>query len=45
MIVRWRRLKPAAAIDEFTFVDVGAGMGRAMLLAAEFLFAPCWAWS
>lgn len=38
MIVRWRRLKPAAAIDEFTFVDVGAGMGRAMLLAAEFPF-------
>ncbi len=38
MIVRWRRLKPAAAIDEFTFVDMGAGMGRAMLLAAEFPF-------
>ena len=38
MIVRWRRLKPAAAIDEFTFVDVGAGMGRAMLLASEFPF-------
>ncbi len=38
MIVRWRRLKPAAAIDETTFVDMGAGMGRAMLLAAEFPF-------
>ncbi len=38
MIVRWRRLKPAGAIDAFTFVDVGAGMGRAMLLAAEFPF-------
>jgi hypothetical protein len=38
MIVRWRRLKPAAAIDEFTFVDMGAGMGRAMLLAAGFPF-------
>ena len=38
MIVRWRRLKPAAAIDEFTFVDLGAGMGRALLLAAEFPF-------
>ena len=38
MIVRWRRLKPAAAIDEFTFIDLGAGMGRALLLAAEFPF-------
>jgi SAM-dependent methyltransferase len=38
MIVRWRRLKPAAPIDEFTFVDLGAGMGRALLLAAEFPF-------
>ena len=38
MIVRWRRTKPKSAIDEFTFVDIGAGMGRAMLLAAEFPF-------
>lgn len=38
MIVRWRRLKPAAPIDQFTFVDLGAGMGRALLLAAEFPF-------
>jgi SAM-dependent methyltransferase len=38
MIVRWRRLKPAAPIDEFTFIDLGAGMGRALLLAAEFPF-------
>jgi len=38
MLVRWRRLKPAAPIDQFTFIDLGAGMGRAMLLAAEFPF-------
>jgi SAM-dependent methyltransferase len=38
MIVRWRRSKPKAAIDEYSFVDLGAGMGRAMLLAAEFPF-------
>jgi SAM-dependent methyltransferase len=38
MIVRWRRSKPIAAIDEYSFVDLGAGMGRAMLLAAEFPF-------
>jgi SAM-dependent methyltransferase len=37
-IVRWRRLKPLAPIDEFTFIDLGAGMGRALLLAAEFPF-------
>lgn len=38
MIVRWRRCRPAAPIDEFTFVDLGAGMGRGMLLAAEYPF-------
>jgi SAM-dependent methyltransferase len=38
MLARWRRSKPAGALDEFTFVDAGAGMGRAMLLAAEFPF-------
>jgi SAM-dependent methyltransferase len=27
-----------APIDEFTFVDLGAGMGRALLLAADFPF-------
>jgi predicted RNA methylase len=38
MIVRWRRCRPLAPIDEFTFIDLGAGMGRAMLLAAELPF-------
>jgi len=38
MIARWRRTKPAGTIDEFTFIDVGAGMGRALLLASEFPF-------
>lgn len=38
MIVRWRRCRPAAHIDEVAFIDVGAGMGRAMLLAAEYRF-------
>jgi SAM-dependent methyltransferase len=38
MIVRWRRSKPIAPIDEFTFVDLGAGMGRAVLLAAQHPF-------
>ncbi len=38
MLVRWRRCRPAAPIDEFTFVDLGAGMGRAVLLAAKFPF-------
>jgi SAM-dependent methyltransferase len=35
---RWRRTRPAAPLEDFTFVDVGAGMGRAMLLAAELPF-------
>jgi len=38
LIVRWRRSKPIAPLDEYSFVDLGAGMGRAMLLAAEFPF-------
>jgi hypothetical protein len=38
LVKRWQRTKPAARLEEFTFVDVGAGMGRAMLLAAEFPF-------
>lgn len=35
---RWQRTKPTAPIEQFTFIDVGAGMGRAMLLAAEYPF-------
>ena len=38
MVVRWRRTKPVGPIDVFTFVDLGAGMGRAVLLASEFPF-------
>ncbi len=38
LIAKWRRSKPAGAIDEFTFIDLGAGMGRAVLLASEFPF-------
>jgi hypothetical protein len=38
MIARWRRCEPLAPIDAFTFIDLGAGMGRAMLLAAGYPF-------
>ncbi len=38
MIVRWRRCRPVAPIDEYTFIDLGAGMGRALLLAATYPF-------
>ena len=38
IIVRWRRCRPVAPIDAYTFVDMGAGMGRAMLLAAAYPF-------
>jgi len=38
LMARWRRSRPMASIDEFTLIDVGAGMGRAVLLAAEFPF-------
>lgn len=38
LLVRWRRLRPVSPLDAYTFIDMGAGMGRAMLLAAEFPF-------
>ena len=38
LIVRWRRCRPAAPIDAYTFIDFGAGMGRAVMLAAELPF-------
>jgi SAM-dependent methyltransferase len=38
LIARWRRSKPAAPVEEFTLIDVGAGMGRAVLLGAELPF-------
>jgi SAM-dependent methyltransferase len=37
-IARWRRTHPIAPLDEYTFVDFGAGMGRAVLLASEMSF-------
>ena len=38
LIRRWRRSSSGAAMDETTFVDLGAGMGRAVLLASELGF-------
>ncbi|MBS1805666.1 MAG: class I SAM-dependent methyltransferase [Acidobacteria bacterium] len=38
LLRRWRKSKPCAPIKDFTFVDMGAGMGRAMLLASELPF-------
>ncbi len=37
---RWRETLPAVSgrVEAYTFVDVGAGKGRALLLAAEFPF-------
>lgn len=38
LLVRWRQCRPVAPIDAYTFVDLGAGMGRALLLAADYPF-------
>jgi predicted RNA methylase len=38
LVRRWRRTGPAGRLEDTTFVDIGAGMGRAMLLAAEMPF-------
>ena len=34
----WRRIQPAHPIEKTTFLDIGAGMGRALLLASEMPF-------
>ncbi len=38
LLGRWQRSLPAAPIEHFTFIDIGAGMGRAVLLAAQLPF-------
>ena len=38
LVKRWQRTRPIAPIEQFTFLDLGAGMGRAMLLASEYPF-------
>lgn len=38
LLLRWQRSRPAAPIEKFSFIDVGAGMGRAVLLAAQLPF-------
>jgi SAM-dependent methyltransferase len=38
LVKRWQRSRPGWALEEVSFIDVGAGMGRAMLLAAEMPF-------
>lgn len=38
LVKRWQRSGPAAPLEETTFVDLGAGMGRAVLLASELGF-------
>src|SRR5215469_14020200 len=39
LLKRWQRTKPIAPLDRFHFIDIGAGMGRAMLLASGYPFA------
>jgi predicted RNA methylase len=38
MFTRWRRTIPRRAIGNYCLVDIGCGMGRAMLMAAEMPF-------
>ncbi|HXR40690.1 MAG TPA: class I SAM-dependent methyltransferase [Terracidiphilus sp.] len=38
LVKRWEKTDPAAALEQTTFVDLGAGMGRAVLLASELGF-------
>jgi len=38
LLKRWQKTRPAAPLSETTFVDLGAGMGRALLLASTLDF-------
>jgi hypothetical protein len=38
ILARWRSCHAVAPLDAYTFIDLGAGMGRAMLLAANYPF-------
>lgn len=38
LVKRWQRSRSDGALEEVSFLDVGAGMGRALLLAAELPF-------
>src|SRR5579872_5571917 len=39
LLKRWLRTRPCAPLEEFSFVDIGAGMGRGVLLAAGYPFS------
>ncbi len=38
LLVRWQRTRPVAPLSSYTFLDIGAGMGRALLLASVLPF-------
>ena len=38
LVDRWRQTSPPHHITDYTFLDIGAGKGRAVLLASEFPF-------
>jgi hypothetical protein len=38
LITQWKQTKPPHALGKYSFIDFGAGKGRAMLLASEFNF-------
>jgi predicted RNA methylase len=38
LIAQWKQTRPPHPLRQYTFVDIGAGKGRAMLLASEFNF-------
>ncbi len=38
LCARWRMSPPAFPVEDYSFIDLGSGMGRGMLLAAEMPF-------
>lgn len=38
LLRRWQRSRPTAPIEHYSFIDLGAGMGRAVLLASQLPF-------
>jgi SAM-dependent methyltransferase len=41
LVRRWQKSSPPAALGDTAFVDLGAGMGRAVLVASELGFRTC----
>jgi len=45
LVRRWQRSRPAWAIEDYSFIDVGAGMDEPCCWPRNCLFAGWWEWN